>query len=60
MTDTAPAAEHWRLEMQDGDQWTPVAVPVSTRREAEHLLAIRGGTGLTYRITHQPDTEESR
>lgn len=42
---------HWRLEMQDGDQWIPVGVPCTSREDAEHLLYLRGGTGLTYRIT---------
>lgn len=45
-----PAPANWRLEMRDGDRWIPVGVPCQSREEAERLLWLRGGTGLTYRI----------
>jgi hypothetical protein len=62
MTDTSPATGNpWRVEMRDGDRWVPVGVPCPTRADAEHQLYLRGGTGLTYRITHvQPESRESQ
>jgi hypothetical protein len=45
----------WYLEMRDRDAWIPIAVLCRSRADAEHLLWLRGGTRLTYRIVGPPE-----